>query len=129
LLDYGHFAHKESKLKLIHYSEAETKVFDGGPAKGVTARVVIGRADGADHFCMRVFELAEGGYTPMHSHDWEHEIFIHAGEGMVFRQGSWAPVKPGNVVFVPGNEEHQLKNTGTSALVFVCLIPAGAPEI
>jgi quercetin dioxygenase-like cupin family protein len=116
-------------LKVIHYSEAKSKVFDSGPAKGVTARVVIGRGDGAENFCMRVFELAQGGHTPLHAHEWEHEMFVHAGEGSLFRQGDWVPVRHGNVIFVPGNEEHQLKNTGQNVLVLVCLIPSSAPEI
>lgn len=116
-------------MKIIHYSEAESKVFDGGPAKGVTARVLIGKADGAPNFCMRLFELAPGGHTPCHSHEWEHEIFIHSGEGMILRKGEWVSVGTGKVVFIPGNEEHQIKNTSSEALTFVCLIPSGVQEI
>jgi quercetin dioxygenase-like cupin family protein len=103
--------------------------FDAGPARGVPGRVVIGRADGADNFCMRRFDLAPGGHTPRHTHDWEHEIFFHAGRGEVFRSGGWVPVGPGDAVFVPGQEEHQIRNAGPEALTFLCLIPAGAPEI
>jgi quercetin dioxygenase-like cupin family protein len=33
------------------------------------------------------------------------------------------------VVFIPGNEEHQLKNAGDELFTFVCVIPAGAPEL
>ena len=116
-------------MKIIHYSEAETKVFDAPPARGVTGRVVIGQADGALNFCMRVFELSPGGHTPMHQHAWEHEIFVHEGEGSVLRAGEWVPVKAGSVIFVPPGEEHQIMNTGGGAMCFVCLIPAGAPEL
>ena len=59
-------------MKIIHYSEAEGRDF-GSPAKDVIGRVVVGKADGADNFCMRIFELAPGGYTPRHAHPWEHE--------------------------------------------------------
>jgi len=116
-------------MKIIHYSEADVKVFDTHPAKAVTGRVVIGKADGARNFCMRVFELAPGGHTPLHTHDWEHEIFFHSGNGSVFQEGNWAEVGTGNVVFIPSNEEHQIKNTGAGPLTFVCLIPSGPPEI
>lgn len=116
-------------MKVIHYSEAEAKVFDSDPAKGVTGRVVIGKADGADNFCMRVFELSPGGHTPKHSHDWEHEIFVHAGRGAVWNDGNWKDVEQGNVIFIPGGEEHQLKNTGDGAMTFVCLIPSGVAEL
>ena len=50
--------HKEIHMKIIHYSDAEPKHFDTNDAKGVTGRVVIGKADGADNFCMRFFELS-----------------------------------------------------------------------
>ena len=46
-------------MKIIHYSDAEPKDFDTNGAKGVTGRVVIGKADGADNFCMRFFELSD----------------------------------------------------------------------
>ena len=116
-------------MKVMEYRDAESQQFDGGPAKGVTGRIAIGKADGANNFTMRVFEVESGGYTPKHSHDWEHEIFFHAGEGEVFSNGDWLPVKAGSAVFIPGNEEHQIKNVGDSQLTFVCLIPAGPPEL
>lgn len=116
-------------MKIIHYSEAEAKVFNSDPAKGVTGRVVIGQADGAPNFCMRVFELSPEGHTPKHSHDWEHEIFVHSGTGAVWRDGQWVGITQGNVIFIPGNEEHQIKNTGTGSLTFVCLIPSGVAEL
>ncbi len=116
-------------MKIMHYSEADPTHFDNDVARGVTGRVAIGKADGAPNFCMRVFELAENGFSPRHSHEWEHEIFVHAGGGEVFRNGEWMPVKPGHTLFIPGNEEHQIRNTGADKLVFVCLIPSGAPEM
>lgn len=116
-------------MKVIQYPEAPVHVFDSHPAKGVIGRVVIGKDDGAGNFCMRIFELAPGGHTPCHTHAWEHEIFVHAGKGQVLRNGAWEDIEKANVVFIPGNEEHQFRNTGDDTLVFVCLIPAGPPEI
>lgn len=116
-------------MKVIHCSEAPARRFEGGPAENVTGRVLIGKNDGARGFCMRLFELGPGGHTPRHEHEWEHEIFIHSGEGRVLRNGEWVPVKEGSAVFIPGHEEHQLKNTGDKPFVFVCLIPAGPDEL
>lgn len=116
-------------MKIMNYTEAEAKTFDSDIVKGVTGRVVLGKADGAVNFCMRVFELSEDGHTPRHRHDWEHEIFIHSGEGEAFCDGKWNPVSTGTVLFIPGNEEHQIRNTGKDKLVFVCLIPSGVPEL
>ncbi len=116
-------------MKIISYSQTEPKEFIGETVKGVTGRVAIGKADGAENFCMRVFELSENGYTPRHSHEWEHEIFFHSGKGEVLCEEKWVPVEAGHVAFIPGNEEHQIRNTGDNQLVFVCLIPSGAPEL
>lgn len=116
-------------MKIQHYSEIEPKQYNTDMVKGVSGRVAIGKADGASNFCMRVFELDKGGFSPRHRHDWEHEIFFHAGKGEIFQEGQWIPVKPGHTVFIPGNEEHQIRNAGNEKLVFVCLIPSGPPEL
>ncbi|MCP4754804.1 MAG: cupin domain-containing protein [Proteobacteria bacterium] len=116
-------------MKVMKYTEAAPVEFDNDVARGVTGRVIIGQADGADNFCMRVFEIKKDGHTPRHSHDWEHEIFFHSGNGEVLLNGDWLPVTDGTAAFIPGNEEHQIRNTGDSLLVFACLIPSGAPEM
>lgn len=116
-------------MKILQYTDVTPTPFESNTAKGVAGRVVIGKNDGANNFCMRVFEIAPGGNTPKHAHDWEHEIFVHAGEGEVLSNGRLIPVKPGNVLFIPGNEEHQIRNPGKELFVFVCLVPSKAPEL
>jgi quercetin dioxygenase-like cupin family protein len=111
------------------YSEIKPTLYNNEKAQGVAGRVVIGKNDGADNFCMRVFEIASGGNTPKHAHDWEHEMFIHSGEGEIFGNGRWNKVKKGDVVFIPDNEEHQIKNSGKELLTVVCLVPSKAPEL
>ncbi len=116
-------------MKVANYTQQEGTKFSGDAVKGITGHLMIGKADGADNFCMRVFEVEEGGFSPQHVHEWEHEIFFHAGEGEVFIDGSTTPVSAGSVAFIPGNLEHQIRNKGEGKLVFVCLVPSGAPEI
>ena len=116
-------------MVIKQYAEVEATHFNSDPAKGVAARVVIGKKDGAPNFCMRVFEIAPGGHTPRHAHAWEHEMFVHAGAGEIFGQGQWHPLQPGKAVLVPGNEEHQMRNPGQEPLIVVCLVPGSAPEL
>jgi quercetin dioxygenase-like cupin family protein len=116
-------------MKIKQYAEVQATRFEKAEIKGVAARVVIGKDDGAPNFCMRVFDISPGGHTPRHSHDWEHEMFVHSGEGEIYGNGQWNQVRPGNVLFVPGNEEHQIRNSGQEPLIIVCLIPAQAPEL
>ncbi len=116
-------------MKLAPYRNLEAHTFDSEAVKAVSARVAVGKADGADNFCMRVFEIGEGGFTPRHRHAWEHEIFFHKGTGEVFLEGAWRPVEAGCAVFIPGEAEHQIRNTGEGELTFICVIPSGVPEI
>jgi len=116
-------------MKIQKYLEVKPTRFDSDIAKGVTGRVLIGKDDGANNFCMRIFELSKDGYSPFHSHDWEHEIFVCSGKGAVYNNGEWLNVEFGYSIFIPGNEEHQFKNMSDDPFVFVCLIPTGAPEM
>jgi quercetin dioxygenase-like cupin family protein len=54
---------------------------------------------------------------------------IHAGRGEVFGNGQWNPIGPDNVIFMPADEKHQVKNTGKELLIFACLVPSVAPEL
>lgn len=116
-------------MKLMHYTDEIPTRIDNEVAKGVSARLLIGKNDGAEHFCMRMFQLDEGGHTPRHSHEWEHEIFFHQGEGEIFMGDGWKKVVSGSVAFVPGQMDHQIRNIGKTPLSFVCLIPSGYPEL
>ena len=116
-------------MKIANYKDSPTHQYDDETAKGVTGRVVIGKEDQAHNFCMRVFTVEPGGFTARHAHDWEHEVFVHSGKGQVYQKGEWRNIQSGTVVFIPGNEEHQIMNGSGEDLTFVCLIPSGAPEM
>jgi quercetin dioxygenase-like cupin family protein len=116
-------------MKAIHYTEIPPTQLDQRGASRVAGRVVIGRADGAPSFTMRVFEIGAAGHTPRHSHAWEHEMFVHSGRGEVLCDAQAHAIAAGAAVFVPGSVEHQVRNTGTEPLVLVCLVPASAPEL
>uniref|UniRef100_I2Q0R4 Cupin domain-containing protein n=1 Tax=Desulfovibrio sp. U5L TaxID=596152 RepID=I2Q0R4_9BACT len=116
-------------MKILDYRDAPARELTSATMRGVTGRVVVGKADGADNFCMRVIEVAPGGVIPPHRHPWEHEQFVHAGQGRMRHDGQWTDIGPGTVLFVPGDAEHHIENTGDTPLVIVCLVPAGPPEL
>lgn len=93
-------------------------------AERVRMRMLVGLADGARNFHMRHFEVAPGGHTPHHQHDYEHEVLILKGVGVAKSEGGDRPFKAGDVVWVPANEMHQFQNTGAEPAEFICLIPA-----
>ena len=75
-------------------------------ANGVRIQWLVGPSDAPENFCMRLFEVSKDGNTPKHSHDWEHEIFVHAGRGVVFNRGAWSPIEAGSYIFIPAGEAH-----------------------
>jgi len=106
-----------------NYKEIEAQEAGEG-SKGVKIRWVINKDTGAKHFAMRVLEMAAGGYSPLHTHEWEHEVFILKGEGVVLdKEGKEHKLTNGSVVFVPSNDLHQFKNTGNDTMEFICVIP------
>ena len=72
---------------------------------------------------MRLFEILPGGYTPLHQHDWQHEVFIYEGNGTVKDKNSEKSFNQGDVFFILPMEWHQFINTGDKTLKFLCLIP------
>ena len=105
-----------------NYRDVEANAVKEG-AERTKIREVITEEEGAPHFTMRVFEIEPEGHTPLHAHDWEHEVFVLSGKGAVVGEGGEQPLRPGDVVFVPGEEEHQFRNTGETILEIICLIP------
>jgi quercetin dioxygenase-like cupin family protein len=112
----------EKCMKIFHYDTVKAKEANDGASK-VTVRWLITKEMGAENFAMRLFEIASGGYSPLHAHSWEHEVFILDGEGTVFDGEKATAVKAGDVVFVPTDERHQFRNNGKKPLKFLCLIP------
>ena len=106
-------------MKVFDYREVE-----GSEEKpGVQMRTVIGAKEGAPRFAMRVFETKPGSRTPLHSHWWEHEVFVFSGKGVVHSETGETEIQSGSVIFVEPNERHCFSNTGDDLLRFVCVIP------
>lgn len=104
-------------------SQPQHEVSMEGAAR-VKMRMLIGPEQAAPTFHMRHFEIAPGGHTPHHQHDYEHEVLILKGAGTVRSEDGDRPFKPGEVIYVPPDEKHQFINGGQDACEFICLIPA-----
>ena len=90
---------------------------------GVMKRDVIGAADGAPRFNMRVFDVESGKSTPEHTHWWEHEVYVLSGQGVVKSEKGETPISRDSVIFVAPNELHSFINKGKDPLRFICVIP------
>jgi quercetin dioxygenase-like cupin family protein len=98
-------------------------------ARGVTMSLLLGHSDGAPNFAMRRFSVEPGGHTPRHQHPYEHEVLITRGRGCVFSSSTGeVNVQAGDVLFIPGDELHQFRNTSPLTMEFICLIPVRAAD-
>jgi quercetin dioxygenase-like cupin family protein len=113
-------------MKVSSYQQAEQAPVPMEGASGCKMRKLLGPEDGTPTFAMRQFEVAPGGHTPLHSHPYEHEVFVLEGEGLVLEGDLEHRLSPGDVVFVVPGEIHQFRNTGSQPLKFLCLIPNSA---
>jgi quercetin dioxygenase-like cupin family protein len=113
-------------MKLNHFQAVEQNDVDMPGAEGCKVRWLVGAKDGAENFSMRQFEVGVDGFTPKHSHPYEHEVFVLSGEGTVLEGEMVHKIKSGDVIFVRPDEVHQFKNTGDKPLQFLCLIPNSA---
>ncbi len=110
-------------MKIVDYHEVPLEDMEMEGAKNVKVRWLISDKDNAKIFAMRLFEIGKEGFTPYHTHDWEHEVFVLEGEGDVKIEDRTYPIKKDSVVFVTPGAAHGFRNTGEDMLKFLCLIP------
>ena len=110
-------------MKVVHCEQIPLAAVATEGAQSVRMRCLLGQQDNAPSFTMRQFELAPGGHTPKHTHNYEHEVFVLEGAGVFVEGDEEHPVGPGIAVLVDPNLPHQFRNTGPGPLKFLCLIP------
>ncbi len=115
-------------MKVTHYDKITLEDVNIEGSKATKIRWMIAEKDGAPNFAMRMFEVQPGGFTPYHSHSWEHEVFILEGEGMFVTEEKEIPFKAWDAIYADPYMKHQFRNTGEGILRFLCLVPHQKPE-
>ncbi|MBZ0172172.1 MAG: cupin domain-containing protein [Phycisphaerales bacterium] len=110
-------------MLIRNIDETPRKTVEMEGVVGASMAVMVGRDDGAPNFALRQFQVEPSGYTPRHSHDFEHEVFVVSGAGEVLLEGEYRPIRGGDVIFVPKDEEHQFRAADDQPLRFLCLVP------
>lgn len=110
-------------MYVVNYKERDLKDVEMAGSQKVTVRWLVGRQTGARTYAMRLFEIAPGGFIPIHGHEEEHEIFVLHGKAKVIGK-SEGTAKKDDVVYVPPNEPHGYDNReGKEVFRFICVIP------
>ena len=99
------------------------KGIEGVGVEAVTKQVLLSQSDGAPHFTMRRFEIEPEGFSFYHTHDFEHEIYVLSGDGVVRSDDSETPIHQDMAILVAPNEIHQFINRGQTKLIFICVVP------
>jgi quercetin dioxygenase-like cupin family protein len=111
-------------MKVRNFNRVERRdAFLKEKAKGVSMRVAIAEEDGAKSTIMRILEIDPEGFTPLHTHEYEHLMFVVRGKGMVTDGSKECRLEKEDVVFVPAEQAHQIKNTGDTELILVSVMP------
>ncbi len=95
----------------------------GKDMNGVSVRWLIGPAEQAPNFALRYFEIEPGGWTSLDQHPHDHGVVILRGCGRVLLGKEEHKVSSGDVIYIPGNEVHQITNAEKEPLGFLCIIP------
>ena len=111
-------------MKVRNYNKVEKRdAFRREKSVGVGVRVAISVEDGANQLARRVIELEIGGFTSMHTEEHEQAIFVTKGSGIVTDGKKECKLAADDVLFIPANQEHQIKNTGDIRLILISTIP------
>ena len=111
-------------MLIKHYKDVERIKIEKEGFKGVFAYFCLTKEDGCPRYAMRVFEFEPGGYTSFHNHLEEHEMFFLEGSpGYVDKEKNEIKLKPGDVLYIPPEEMHQIKNLGNTIMRMICTIP------
>lgn len=110
--------------KEYFWQDVEPQGFDVPDISGVLKQVLVGPDDGAPNFVIRYFQIESGGYSRKESHPQEHGILVLHGQARIQLNDDIHVLNPLDVVFIPGGDEHQLKNVGAETLGFICVIPS-----
>ena len=107
------------QMRIISYEEVEAKECEGSSK----LKIRWLNTEGSNIFAVRHIEIEPDGYSPYHSHPWEHEIFVLEGNGTAVGEKVAVSINVGELISVPAGEPHQIKNTGKSTLKILCMIP------
>jgi len=109
-----------------------TAAYDASQRKPMADRfyqVLIGEGTGSDEVSQFIGEVPQSKAAP-HRHLYEEALVILAGHGTMWTETRRAPVRSGDLIFLPARQEHSLECESAEGLVLAGhFYPAGEPNI
>ncbi len=111
-------------MKVVSLKDVEKKKVEMAGAEKAWKQMPLSQADGVPVYSYRVFTVEPGGFTPYHSHPYEHMNFIIEGEGaLINEKGEETPLHAGDFALVNPDEKHQYRNKGDKPFKMICGVP------
>lgn len=111
-------------MKVVSLDQVEKRKVSMEGASGAWKQLPLGSPDGVPVYSYRVFTVEPGGYTPYHSHPYEHMNFVIEGDGvLVNEKGERTALKQGDFALVAPGEKHQYRNAGDKPFKMICGVP------
>jgi len=92
----------------------------------VAFRTIFGADPTTPEFTAGVTDLAPGGWLGHHRHEPAELYYVLQGEGILAVGGEEHAVNAGTAVYIPGNSEHGIRNTGSGHLRFFYAFAVGS---
>jgi len=92
-------------------------------ATRVLMKQLVGKEDGAEKTALHEIRIQKGGRTSVHRHNWQHQIYVTSGRGVLIVGDRPVPLKTGDVLVVGRGEEHGFAQRGTAPFVFLTVTP------
>lgn len=103
-------------------SVAPVRFLEDGSYK-VKMRQLIGHEDGARKTALHELIIGKGGYSAPHRHEWDHQLVVTNGRGVAIVGREKIDLRPGFVLLVQSNEQHQFLQRGHEPLHFLTVTP------
>ena len=110
--------------KVFSWEDARTRMYQNDEVNQVSETWMIGKAEGAQNFAFRYYQVSPGGYSRKEQHPYDHGILVLQGSGEVLIDEGTYPISRGDIIYIPPDALHQLSNSGNDPLGFLCVIPA-----
>ncbi|MBP2075854.1 cupin domain-containing protein [Oceanobacillus polygoni] len=103
-------------------NEKDVEVYSPPGHEGTFNRRLVGIAEGIENVEVIIGEMEPGGLADPHLHkNIEQIMYILSGEMYAIIEGQEAKLSAGDIVWIPKEATHDIRNTGNENLRFVLI--------
>ncbi len=92
-------------------------------ASNVVMKQLVGREDGAEKTALHEIRFLKGGHTAVHRHNWQHQMYVTSGKGVLMTGSKETPIRAGDVLVILRGEDHGFAQRGSEPLVILTVTP------